>query len=110
MCVRVPVLSVSACLCLRVHVHVTVYPVFLRQRTCVSRLLAMMNIGVRVNCGGVRYGGDIWRACGRGRFSIRRGTHIMQQIVWSMFLRKQVPLGMKGRSAPAEEKDMLHSC
>ena len=30
-----------------------------------------------------------------GPFSIRRGTHIMQQIVWAMFLRQQVPLGMK---------------
>ena len=53
--VCVPVLvSVSVCSCLRVHVHVTEYPDFWRQRTCVSRLLAMMNIGVRVNCGGVR--------------------------------------------------------
>ena len=72
--------------------------------------MSVQTFGVRVYCGGVRYGGDIWRACGRGRFFFRRSTHITQQIVWSMFLRKQVPLGMKGRYAPAEEKYMLHSC
>ena len=93
-CVPV-VVSVSVCSCLRVHVHVTEYPDFLATTNMCVQTFGDDEHWCSRKVWWCEVWSDIWCTCGRGPFSIRRGAHIMQQMVWSMFLRKEVPLGMK---------------